>query len=308
MIGNRNDFRFFTDATAAARGGNGKTTPHTSFRAFGNFARGINLSLRKDYEEFEKEKAEIREEYSPKKAQEKIAEKEAVFKVNVGGKVDFLTNTLDRLAGNVRNTLERFAMIPPTQEGILAIDTAEKRIDTMTETEFLMFVKNHAENYQESAYLQAIAKKHGKDYKLPFEPEEAINNLDKLVPLLKEQVIANIGKDPVEHIEMRMFLEHEEGKPLYGQINPLVEYFDNLPIAVEDGDPIPELTNQKDLEDRLIKARQTCWYNNAKALWEEAVSIGSDIQRNGMTTENISKAERMIKIVNELFPEGKGNA
>ena len=303
---NKLDLQFFINASNAAKGSKGKSTPYTSFYAFRKFAASMNIALRHDWEEMEKEKAELRKTYVPKVVQEKGAALESVFNDAVKTKQAFLSDTLDRLTGNVERAYKKFAMIPPSAEKIQMIENAEKRIDSMSETEFIMLVENVSGNYQESALLHSIATKHGKGYNIPFEPEEAAKNLETLKKQLKEKVINNIGRDPVECLEMATFFRHEDGNTIYGQLNALSEYFDNLPIAIEEEKPIPALTDQKDLQDRLLKARQICWDKNAKALWEETITVNSEIQNKGLSEENITKAERIIRIVGELFPEAAG--
>ena len=306
---NRYDFNFYRHATAAARNSDNKATPYTSFYAFRMFADTLNAVLRNDFKAKEKEKAGYKEELSSKRVQEKSLALDEAYNSSVKGKQNKLTEILDKLAGNIRDAYERFTMIPPSPEGILRIENAAKRLDTMTETEFLLLAKAASNNYQETALLQSEARKHGRDYNIPFEPEEAKENLDKLVKLIKENVIDNIGESRSEHYEMaNFFLNNKDAEGYtYGKINPLVEYFEALPIYIADADIIPELVDKDNLQGRLVKARQICWENNQKALWEEAVHVGIELQNKGLNTESISKAEKIIKIVSEMYPDKSDN-
>lgn len=303
------DYNFFKTASEAARQKT-ERTPYTSFSAFRKLAMTMNIALRSEWKAKEEKKAKMREELSSKRVQEKSQELEDAFKQSEKEKQEKLTQILDRLSGNIKNAYERFAMIPPSPEGILKIENAAKRFDTMSETEFYLLAKSSAGNYQELALLQAEAKRHGKDFDIPFEPSEAEENLNDVVSMLKEKVIANIGKDLTDSgcMEMANFFYHEDGKKAYGLINPLTEYFDNLPVYVPDStEIIPELTDMNMLQGKLANARQICWKNNHKALWEEAVHVGSELQNRGMNTESIAKAEKIIKIVSEMYPDGDGN-
>lgn len=305
---NRTDFNFYKDATQAAQGTKGNALPAASFGAFRMFARSVNQAIRNDYAEKEKQKASFKEELSSKRAQEKSLELDNIFKVMVTGKQDVLTRTLAKLENNTRNAVKKFALIPPTPEGIMKIENAEKRIDSISETEWLMLAEDVADNYQEAALLKSVAAKHGKDYDIPFEPGKATENLDNLVSMLKKEVIANIGEDPLEHMNMATFFRHEPGvESIYGMMNLYAEYFDTLPVATVT-DVVAEMENADDLTARMKEARFIAWKNKANTLWEEFLSVDRDIQKNGLTDENTNKAEKLIRIVNEQYTNGAENA
>lgn len=305
MNTNNSDYRFYINASEAAKGTKGRMMPGTSFYAFRMFAKSMNESIRKDWAAKEAEKAEYAKDHNAKAIEKKFHDADTVFADYVTGKKEMLTRILDKLASNTQRAFEKFTMIPPRPESITKIDLADKRFDTMSETEFLLLAEDCASNYQESSYLQAVAKKHGKDYKIPFEPGEAKENLNLLVSIMKRDVIAHIDDDPVENLALGTYFAHKDGGEIYGYINLYSCYFDDLPVFVQDeSDIIPELTDRADIENNLVAARKVCWENGLKSLWNDAVNIGYDIQKNGLTLDNITKAEKIITVVNEMYPSG----
>lgn len=296
------DLKNYANRTATTRGNGTPTTKNGAFRLY---LRNRNTALLNERAEIEKAKAENIENLSKKLAEEKNRDLDEIRANRLKIAQDQMLKIADKIDANLTHAINKLAMIPPRPEKVLMIENAGKRFDKISDTELNMLIASVADNFQESALLHSIAEKHGKDYDLYFTPEKANEYKDKLIRLYKEKVIPFIGDDAVEHFEMANFFRYEDGKPLYGEINPLADYFDHLPIAVEDEKPIPELTNQKGLEDRLYEARQLCWSNHARALWEETISVGMDIQKNGLTTENIKTAEKLIKIVGELYVDEK---
>ena len=102
---------------------------------------------------------------------------------------------------------------------------------------------------------------------------------------------------------MAQFFNYQDNGKAYGIINQIMEYYDNVPVDIDGEQPIYELTDKEELQSRLLKTRQTLWDNNAKALWEVSVQIDSDIKNNGLNEDNLIRAERMIKVTNELYAD-----
>ena len=215
------DFEFFKNATASAKGSNEQSI---NFSALRNFAKNNNSALRKDYETMEKEISDMKENLSSKKVQEKTIALNEAMKAVVNGKKSILNSILEKQANRTRQAIEKFAMIPPSQEGILRIKTAEDRIDSMSDSELLMLIKASANNYQELAYLHSVAEKHGRKFDIPFEPGEANKNLDELVSHIRTDIIEHIDDDPKGNLTLGTFFNYKEGQTVYGVINNLCEY------------------------------------------------------------------------------------
>lgn len=298
-----NDYQFFVTASETARAGFEKQTPAgASFSAFRLFAKGINQSLVKDREQLDKEKQEITSEYNPKKAGEKIAELESIFNKTVAFKQDNLRKILDRLITTKRSAIEQFTCTPPTDRQLRLIDSVSRRDGNISDTEWNMIVNECSSNYQASAILNDFAKNHGKDYALPFEPEEDLKDLDNLNERLT-RVVDHISEKPLDAgLDIAEFFAHDDSRgETYGVINLLCEKFDSSSPAYV-AESLVDLTDLADLTARLLEARGVAYHNGAKDLFGEIVKINMDIRDNGLNEDNLERAEKLIVMVNTLYP------
>lgn len=301
---NKSTLNFFKNGTESSKTEKHYSSPYTNCGALRSFSQSINIVLNKDRKAIDEEIAEASKKLNSEALKEKNIELNEAFTASLKGKQNILGNVMSKLIANIQKAGKKHFMLPPTPEGILEIDTVDKRFDSLSETELLMLIEKHSDNYQESAYLQSVARKHGKDYNLQIEPNEFFENLKKYEELFRHEVIERISDDPENNLTLGTFFNYKEGKPINGYLNYYADYFDSLPVYVDDEESIiPELTNKEHLQSQLINARQTCWKHNLKSLWEDAVLINRNIQEKGFTIENISKAEKIVKVVNEMFPD-----
>ena len=303
MNKNSLDFNFYRSGTASARGEKGTPAPSTYFGAFRMVARDINTTCRNDRNTIENEIKELSATLNRNALFARRSELESAFNAVVHNKQEFLLRILDKLIDSKKEAIKQFTVTPPSADHITLIESAEKRIDSISETEWLMIVETVANNYQESALLHDIAEKHGKSYKLPYEPEQANADLDELRKRMKAEVIDHIGEDP--SINMQMFFNHKDDSEIYGRLNELCVEFDELPVNLVEN-PIVELTNTEDLETRVNNARYTAYKANDKELWNQLVTVSFSI-KEGINDNNLHEAERLISLVNAKYPDGVGD-
>lgn len=296
-------FDFFKKTSESARAGFEKQSPAgTSFAGFRKFAKSINESLMNERKQIEEKKEENRRTYSVKVAGEKNLELDSSYKALANGKKEVCLRVLDKLIESKKSAITQYTLTPPTDKQLRLIDSLSRRIGSVGDTEWNMVVAEISTNYQASAILNDLAKKNGKDYSIPFTPDEQLEHLETLKTDLKE-VINCIEQDPLDAgLKIATFFNYTPDRGIYGLTNLYAEELDSIAPAYV-AESIADLTDPADLSARLLEARNTAYRNKANDLFTQIVRTTMSIRDDGLNDDNLHRAEELIAMVRTLYPE-----
>lgn len=126
----------------------------------------------------EKNIKEVAETYSAKVAAQKIAELREGYNLEVKEQQEMLSKQLEKTVLAKEEICRKYTLTPPTERQFVLLQALKMRdAKAIPEAEWTMYAHEFGGNYQAMAILRDISVGAGKPIKMPFSPEESLEDL-----------------------------------------------------------------------------------------------------------------------------------